>query len=86
MWASLGGTVSPGQFDISFSVLLFLVILIGGDGRIVGPVLGALMMELLPQILTSFAQYQLIIYAALLLIIATLAPDGLAGVGVSIAG
>ncbi len=86
MWASLGGTVSPGQFDISFSVLLFLVILIGGDGRIIGPVLGALMMELLPQILTSFAQYQLIIYAALLLIIAILVPDGLAGVGMSIAG
>lgn len=86
MWASLGGTVSPGQFDISFSVLLFLVILIGGDGRIVGPVLGALMMELLPQILTSLQQYQLIIYAALLLIIAILAPDGLTGVGVGIAG
>lgn len=86
MWASLGGTVSPGQFDISFSVLLFLVILIGGDGRIVGPVLGALMMELLPQILTSFQQYQLIIYAALLLIIAILVPEGLAGVGVGIAG
>ena len=86
MWASLGGTVSPGQFDISFSVLLFLVILIGGDGRIVGPVLGALIMELLPQILTSLQQYRLIIYAALLLIIAILAPDGLAGVGVGIAG
>jgi branched-chain amino acid transport system permease protein len=86
MWASLGGTVSPGQFDISFSVLLFLVILIGGDGRIVGPVLGALIMELLPQILTSLQQYQLIIYAALLLIIAILAPDGLAGVGAGIAG
>jgi branched-chain amino acid transport system permease protein len=86
MWASLGGTVSPGQFDITFSVLLFLIILIGGDGRIVGPVLGALIMELLPQILTSFQQYQLIIYAALLLIIAILAPDGLAGVGVAIAG
>jgi branched-chain amino acid transport system ATP-binding protein/branched-chain amino acid transport system permease protein len=86
MWASLGGTVSPGQFDISFSVLLFLVILIGGDGRIVGPVLGALMMELLPQILTSFQQYQLIIYAGLLLIIAILVPDGLAGIGVSIGG
>jgi branched-chain amino acid transport system permease protein len=85
LWASLGGTVSPGQFDISLSVLLFLIILIGGDGRIVGPVLGALVMELLPQVLTSFAQYQLLIYAALLLIIATLAPDGLTGVGVSIA-
>ena len=34
LWASLGGTVSPGQFDISLSVLLFLIILIGGDGRI----------------------------------------------------
>jgi branched-chain amino acid transport system permease protein len=85
LWASLGGTVSPGQFDISLSVLLFLIILIGGDGRIVGPVLGALVMELLPQVLTSFAQYQLLIYAALLLVIATLAPDGLSGVGVSIA-
>jgi ABC-type branched-subunit amino acid transport system ATPase component len=82
----LGGVVSSGQFDISFFVLLFLVILIGGDGRIVGPVLGALIMELLPQILTSFQQYQLLIYAALLLIIATLAPDGLSGIGVSIAG
>jgi branched-chain amino acid transport system permease protein len=85
LWASLGGTVSPGQFDISLSVLLFLIILIGGDGRIVGPVLGALVMELLPQVLTGFAQYQLLIYAALLLVIATLAPDGLTGVGVSIA-
>jgi ABC-type branched-subunit amino acid transport system ATPase component/ABC-type branched-subunit amino acid transport system permease subunit len=86
LWASMGGVVSPGQFDISYSVLLFLIVLIGGDGRIVGPVLGAIMMQLLPQILTSFEQYQLIVYAALLLTVAILAPEGLVGIGTSLAG
>jgi branched-chain amino acid transport system permease protein len=78
-WAGLNGVITPDQFDLSLSIFILLTILVGGDGRLEGPVLGAILLFAVPQLMTGLAQYRLIIYGLLLLVIAIFAPFGLSG-------
>lgn len=66
---------------LAFPTLLFLlsIMIVGGRGRLWGPVLGALCLALVQENLTGFAQWQGSIYAVLLILILILAPSGLAG-------
>lgn len=78
-WAGLNGVITPDQFDLSLSIFILLTILVGGDGRLEAPVLGAILLFAVPQLMTGLAQYRLIIYGLLLLVIAIFAPFGLSG-------
>jgi ABC-type branched-subunit amino acid transport system ATPase component/ABC-type branched-subunit amino acid transport system permease subunit len=78
-WAGLNGVITPDQFDLSLSIFILLTILVGGDGRLEAPVLGAILLFAVPQLMTGLAQYRLIIYGILLLVIAIFAPFGLSG-------
>jgi branched-chain amino acid transport system permease protein len=78
-FAGLNGVITPDMFDLSLSVYILLTILVGGDGRLEAPVLGAILLFAVPQLMTSLAQYRLIIYGILLLVIAIFAPSGLSG-------
>jgi branched-chain amino acid transport system permease protein len=66
---------------LGFPTLLFLlsIMIIGGRGRIWGPILGTICLALVQENLTGFAQWQASIYAVLLILILILAPKGLAG-------
>jgi len=66
---------------LGFPTLLFLlsIMIIGGRGRIWGPILGTICLALVQENLTGFAQWQASIYAILLILILILAPQGLAG-------
>lgn len=70
-----------GPQSLGFPTLLFLlsIMIIGGRGRVWGPILGTICLALVQENLTSFAQWQGSIYALLLIIILVAAPGGLAG-------
>ncbi|MDR5655212.1 branched-chain amino acid ABC transporter permease [Ruixingdingia sedimenti] len=70
-----------GPQVLGFPTLLFLlsIMIVGGRGRVWGPVLGTLCLALVQENLTSMAQWQGTIYAVLLILILILAPEGLAG-------
>lgn len=73
-----------GPQVLGFPTLLFLlsIMIVGGRGRVWGPVLGTICLALIQENLTSLAQWQSTIYAVLLILILIMAPEGLAG-GVS---
>ncbi|WP_404477170.1 ATP-binding cassette domain-containing protein [Novosphingobium sp. BL-52-GroH] len=77
--APLNSFVIPQSFNLGLSILLVLVVLIGGAGSRPGPVLGAIVIGLLPEILSSFEAYRVLAYAALVLLVLWLAPTGIAG-------
>jgi branched-chain amino acid transport system permease protein len=67
-------------FDLSFSTEAIVIVMLGGQGTITGPALGAYVYEeLRGWLLTSdtFANFQLVLAGALLLIIVLFAPGGL---------
>ena len=69
----------PFAFDATFDVAIALMAFLGGLGTIVGPILGALLLEPTQQYFTlQFGQsgYYLVIYGALFLVVILLLPQG----------
>jgi ABC-type branched-subunit amino acid transport system ATPase component/ABC-type branched-subunit amino acid transport system permease subunit len=71
--------ITPDDFTADFSVFFLLVIVLGGSGRLFGPVIGALVFFLVPELLTSLQSWRLLIYGIALLLLMLYAPHGLTG-------
>ena len=79
LFAPLSGFVTPSTFGFSQSILFVLVVLIGGAGSTLGPLVGAMLVVLLPEMLSGLAEYRLLFFGALLLVVLWVAPRGVAG-------
>jgi branched-chain amino acid transport system ATP-binding protein len=77
--AALTGFIAPSSFPFSQSILFLLVVVVGGAGRTLGPLLGSAVVVLLPEMLASLAEYRLLVFGAGLLIVLWVAPGGIAG-------
>jgi len=71
--------LSPDSFGIIESIYFLVVIVVGGVGSVLGPVLGSTLLILLPETLGVFKQYQTLVYGVLLLTFIVFAPGGLSG-------
>jgi branched-chain amino acid transport system permease protein len=71
------GTIFPHSFNLLISVNTLSVILVGGMGSIPGIIVGALALIGLPELLREFAEFRLLIYGALLIVMMLLRPEGL---------
>src|SRR5712691_9245796 len=79
MFASMTNLLSPESFPFFQSILFLLVVMIGGADRLLGPLVGAVIVVLLPEILSFLAQYRLLFVGLLLLLVLRLAPGGFVG-------
>lgn len=79
LFAFLNGYISPDSFTLQTSILFLLALLFGGLGHVAGPVVGSLMLTLLPEILTGLTEYRLILYGSLLLVSIYWLPSGVVG-------
>lgn len=72
------GFLSPEQFRWNISLTLISMAIIGGIGDIDGGVLGAIILTFLPELLRDFsAQWRMITYGVLLILVLAFLPDGL---------
>ncbi|WCK56364.1 branched-chain amino acid ABC transporter permease [Aneurinibacillus sp. Ricciae_BoGa-3] len=71
--------LSPETFSLPASINILLMLLIGGIGSIPGSVLGGLFITVLSEYLRTFAQYQMLIYGVLIVLIVIFMPKGLSG-------
>jgi len=76
---SINSTVDVNSFGTSLAIGIFLMLFIGGIGSVWGPIVGAAFYVAIPQVLSSLAQYQNIVYGALLLAVIIAFPEGLVG-------
>ncbi|MGA8898287.1 ATP-binding cassette domain-containing protein, partial [Bradyrhizobium sp.] len=77
--AALTGFIAPSSFPFSQSILFLLVVVVGGAGRTLGPLIGAAVVVLLPELLAGLEEYRLLVFGAGLLIVLWAAPGGIAG-------
>jgi branched-chain amino acid transport system permease protein len=73
------GYVSPESYSFDLVVLLLAMVVIGGIGSWIGPIVGAAIFTLLPEWLQSFGVWRDLVTGALLLIIVVLTREGLVG-------
>lgn len=80
LYTPLLGFVSPYAFRVDLSVYFFFAVIVGGSGRLLGPVVGAWLLYLLPNVfLVELADYRLLAYGIVALAIMLLFPDGVVG-------
>ena len=72
--------VSPEVFGLNMVVLAFTMLYVGGIGTLGGPILGAIIVSLLPELFRSLKDYQDLFYGAGLILLLIYAPKGLAGI------
>lgn len=71
--------ISPSTFPFSQSILFVLAVIVGGSGFLFGPVIGAAVIVLLPELLSGVAEYRLLVFAGFLLAVLWAAPSGCIG-------
>lgn len=77
LYASLQTYISPDAFTIDLSILLFVMVLIGGSGRILGPMVATVFLTMLPGVAAPLAAWSTFTYAALLLLVVLIVPGGI---------
>jgi ABC-type branched-subunit amino acid transport system ATPase component/ABC-type branched-subunit amino acid transport system permease subunit len=78
LFAPLAGFISPENFNFLQSILFLLLAILGGVGTLTGPVIGALIIAGLPEVLSGLAEYRLLVFGILLVTILWLRPNGIA--------
>jgi branched-chain amino acid transport system permease protein len=79
LYAPLVEFIDPGPFALSASFLYLLMVIAGGAGYFLGPFLGALIAVALPEYLRFTGGYYLLGFAAFVLILLVVCPQGLLG-------
>lgn len=72
--------IGPFFFSFSESVNVIVAVIIGGVGTLGGPILGAIFLTIIPEFLHNAKEYEMIIYAVILIIVLLFMPKGLYGV------
>jgi branched-chain amino acid transport system permease protein len=88
-YASVGGSllahyvtfVSPEVIGLPMTTLLFTMIFVGGIGTNSGPILGAVLISILPSLLSRFESYRQLVYGGMLLVVILFVPRGLHSLG-----
>ena len=77
------GTVFTNSFDVLVSIIILVVVIVGGMGSIPGVMVGAVVLigvlggPKSPGLLQEFSEYKLLIYGALLVVMMLKRPEGL---------
>jgi len=71
--------INADSFSFTFSVTLLSIAVAGGLGTLWGPVVGAVVLGVLPEIFRPLVDYRMFLYAALLLMMIRFLPGGILG-------
>jgi len=76
-YASFVGTLVPDAFIITESFTILAMVIVGGMGTLIGPVWGAILLTVLPELLRGFGDLRLVVYGAALTLVVLFVPGGL---------
>jgi branched-chain amino acid transport system permease protein len=87
VYASLAGSlyahyitvISPEIYSFLFSVVLVLMVAVGGIGLYWGAVVGAVLLTILPEALRKFGDWEVPLYGLVLIVVMLFLPRGIAG-------
>ena len=81
LYAPLTQYIDPVPFNLSLSLDLLLMVIVGGSGFFFGPFLGAMIAVLLPEWIREVTQgYYLMLYAVAVILLLIYSPTGILGI------
>jgi len=86
LYATYVSYIDPTSFSLNESILMISMVIVGGTGNVRGPIIGALVLILLPELLRFIqvpdaigANLRLLAYGLLIVLMMLFRPQGLAG-------
>ncbi len=84
-WAGIVGVIfaakttfiSPGSFTFIESAIILSIVVLGGMGSIIGVIIGALVLILLPEYLRALSEYRMLAFGAILVCMMVFRPQGI---------
>ena len=76
-YASFVGTLVPDAFFITESFTVLAMVIVGGMGTLIGPVLGAVLLTVLPELLRGIGDLRLIVYGVSVTLVVIFMPGGI---------
>ncbi len=84
-WAGMVGVVfaakttfiNPSSFTIWESIVILCIVVLGGMGSIIGVILGALVLILVPEYLRAFSEYRMLAFGIMLVVMMIFRPNGI---------
>ena len=91
-WAGIAGAafgpyfkfISSDMFTLDEGFNILSMVIIGGQGTLVGPMVGAVIVNFLTEFLRPISQYRLVVYALLIIVMMWIRPQGLIGASNSV--
>ena len=62
-------TMVANKFDFNTSILILVFVVLGGQGNMMGSIIAASALTILPEALRSFASYRMLVYAIVLILV-----------------
>lgn len=86
-FAGIGGGIfahylaylDPATFNFMKSVEIVVIVVLGGMGSLTGTIIAAIILTVLPELLRGFAEYRLLIYSFVLVLMMIFRPQGIFG-------
>jgi branched-chain amino acid transport system permease protein len=79
LYAHYLSILDPSTFGFMRSAEILVIVVLGGLGSIFGSVISATVLTILPEMLRGFAEYRMVIYSLLLVVVMIFKPSGLCG-------
>ncbi len=77
LYASQVGFIDPALFTVGQSIMMYLMVVVGGPGYFFGPVLGSLVGVILPEWLRFAQAWYLLVFGGAIVLLMVWLPDGL---------
>lgn len=71
--------IAPDTFGVLYSIMILVMLLVGGMGRVWGALLGAVVLMWLPELLRATSEWEPIVFGSALAAVMLFAPNGMAG-------
>ena len=79
VYAGFQGSLFPKSFDFMASINILVMVVLGGMGSMTGSIIAATVLTSLPMLMQALANYRMLIYSLLLIVIMIFKPSGLMG-------
>jgi len=79
IYVHLNSVITPEVFNMETSILILMMVIVGGIGSNIGVVLGSVFITLLPELLYGFLEYNILVYGILICLSLIFLPQGLHG-------
>ncbi|HEX8496165.1 MAG TPA: branched-chain amino acid ABC transporter permease [Actinomycetales bacterium] len=77
LFATKQAFINPQSFPLLLSILFLAAVVVGGAGNRKGVIVGAIVVSFLPELFRPFAEYRVLVFGLLLVLLANFRPQGM---------